>query len=99
MEIRPGSKDRLFASTVVVAIPVSRIYANWLDNQPSFCPVLRICGVPCPLCGGTRSVLLLVSGDPIGAFKMNAGVFLLSVFCGIVLISRERQRRFPPSCQ
>jgi len=49
------------------------------------CPVLRICHIPCPGCGLTRSVKFLLLGDvtssmryhPLGAVAVVSGVVLL----------------------
>ena len=70
----------LFAG-VVLASPVTRFVAEQLNHQPSLCPLLRVTGVACPSCGGTRASLFLLSGDPVSAMKANVGVtiFLLVV--------------------
>ena len=66
---------------VVLASPATQRLAKYLDHQPSLCPLLRVTGVTCPSCGGTRAGLFLLSGDPVAAVKANAGVtlFLLGV--------------------
>ena len=66
---------------MALASPVTRWVADQLNHQPSLCPLLRVTGVACPSCGGTRAGLFLLSGDPVAAVKANAGVtlFLLGV--------------------
>ena len=66
---------------VALASPATRWVADQLNHQPSLCPLLRVTGVACPSCGGTRAGLFLLSGDPVAAVKANAGVtlFLLGV--------------------
>lgn len=43
------------------------------------CPVRRLFGVPCPGCGSTRAVLLLLRGDFFGAATMNPVAVALSI--------------------
>ena len=71
----------LSCACVVLASPATRWVADQLNHQPSLCPLLRVTGVACPSCGGTRAGLFLLSGDPVAAVKANAGVtlFLLGV--------------------
>jgi len=65
----------------LLASPVTRWVAEQLNHQPSLCPLLRVTGVACPSCGGTRAGLFLLSGDPLAAVKANAGatMFLLVI--------------------
>ena len=35
------------------------------------CPLKRFLGVPCPTCGSTRALALLLRGDVCGAFEMQ----------------------------
>ena len=37
----------------------------------TLCPMKRLLGVPCPTCGATRAVVLLLRGDVCGAFVMQ----------------------------
>ena len=37
----------------------------------TLCPLKRLTGVPCPTCGSTRAVVLLLRGDAVGAFVMQ----------------------------
>lgn len=37
----------------------------------TLCPLKRLLGVPCPTCGTTRAVALLLQGDVCGAFEMQ----------------------------
>lgn len=71
----------LSCAGVALASPATRWVADQLNHQPSLCPLLRVTGVACPSCGGTRAGLFLLSGDPVAAVKANAGVtlFLLGV--------------------
>ena len=71
----------LSCAGVALGSPATRWVADQLNHQPSLCPLLRVTGVACPSCGGTRAGLFLLSGDPVAAVKANAGVtlFLLGV--------------------
>ena len=37
----------------------------------TLCPLKRLLGVPCPTCGTTRAVVLLLRGDVCGAFALQ----------------------------
>ena len=66
---------------VVLASPVTQRLADYLNHQPSLCPLQRITGIACPSCGGTRAGLYVLSGDLVSAIKVNVGVtiFLLAL--------------------
>ena len=66
----------LACAAAVIFSPGTRWVADQLNHQPSLCPLLRVTGVACPSCGGTRAGLFLLSGDPLAAVKANAGVTL-----------------------
>gem|GEM_PF-1859547 len=72
----------------VLASPATRWIADQLNHQPSLCPLLRLTGIACPSCGGTRAGVYLASGDPLTALKMNAGVTVGLVVAGIVMLHK-----------
>ena len=37
----------------------------------AFCPMLLVTGIPCPGCGMTRAIVLLLSGHPAESLKMH----------------------------
>ena len=45
----------------------------------TLCPLKRLLGVPCPTCGATRAVVLLLRGDICGAFAMQPLVMVVLV--------------------
>lgn len=67
-----------------MASPATRWVAEQLNHQPSLCPLLRVTGIACPSCGGTRAGVFLAAGDPLMALKMNAGVTVGLMVVGLV---------------
>jgi hypothetical protein len=61
---------------VVLASPLALRFAQYLEHQPSLCPLQQFAGMACPSCGGTRAVFYLWGADPIQAMKSNFGVTL-----------------------
>ena len=39
--------------------------------HPPLCPLLATTGVPCPLCGATRAVVLALRGDLVGSLRAS----------------------------
>ena len=67
------------------------------------CPLLRLAGLPCPTCGGTRAWWLASHGDFYSAFLMNpatALVFVLGALWTVYSLARlaglPRSRMFLP---
>jgi hypothetical protein len=84
MVLGASLKQTWWLAGLVIASPATRWVAEQLNHQPSLCPLLRVTGVACPSCGGTRAGLFLLSGDPLEAVKANAGVTLfLMVIAGL----------------
>lgn len=52
------------------------------------CPIAIITGFPCPGCGITRAFLLLLTGHPALAWKMNPCIYLWIVFFILFFFSR-----------
>jgi hypothetical protein len=61
----------------VLSSPLALRFAQYLEHQPSLCPLQQFAGMACPSCGGTRAAFYLWGADPIQALKSNAGVTLL----------------------
>lgn len=79
---------------IMLASPFTRWVADQLNHQPSLCPLLRLTGMPCPSCGGTRASLYLLSGDPIAALRANAGLTVF-VMAFAVFIAVTGVQPFP----
>lgn len=77
----------LAVAGLAVASPAARLVADWLQHQPSLCPLQRFVGIPCPSCGGTRAGLYLLGGDPVSAFAANPGVTAAALTLGALLIA------------
>ena len=78
---------------VVLATPLTRWVATTMERQPSLCPSQILFNAACPLCGGTRACMYLVSGDLASAMQSNVGatVFVASVaaIAATVLVRAE----------
>ena len=72
---------------LALASPATRWVADRLAEQQSLCPLLRLTGVPCPSCGGTRAALNLLAGDPVTALSLNAGATIFIAVVGIALMA------------
>lgn len=46
----------------------------------STCPVVMLIGFPCPACGLTRAVMLLLHLDFAGAFQMHPFIYMVIIF-------------------
>ncbi len=46
------------------------------------CPSMLFFGLPCPGCGMTRALWLLITGHPVGAFRMNPSLYVWLAFLG-----------------
>ncbi len=77
--------SRIAAGTglaVLAAIPWA-----WIDHAPVVCLFRRLLGRPCPGCGITHSVWLLLHGHPAAAFHWNPlGFLLLPALLAFVLL-------------
>ena len=71
------TKIELGLAGVVLASPLALRFAQYLEHQPSLCPLQQFAGMACPSCGGTRAVFYLWGAEPVQALKSNAGVTLL----------------------
>ena len=69
-----------------LAIAYHRSVAS--ENEIGVCLFKRLTNIPCPSCGSTRSVLLLLKGDVLGALSLNPfGVILMVIlFCSPIWI-------------
>ena len=66
------------------------LYAASPVHLPLPCPLLTVTGIPCPLCGMTRSVIALFRADFIGSVRFNPGGILLVFVAMIFSVWRPR---------
>lgn len=86
----------LGAAVLLGALAPPRLWAG----IPTFCPILRLTGRPCPTCGLTRSWSALLHGDLSGALAWHAlGPLLLAGLLGILgfWVIRQIPPRWPRS--
>lgn len=58
------------------------------------CPIYYIFGVPCPGCGMTRALFLLLSGDISGALHMHPLIVTMPVFISLYAFGTKRVRTY-----
>ena len=86
-----SSKDRIyFLLSGLIVVGYTWIIVNSIFLQGAkqiVCPIKMSTGIPCPSCGSTRSVLLLIEGDLLSALHSNPfgllifTVLLIGPFC------------------
>jgi hypothetical protein len=78
---------------IVLASPLTRWVATRMESQPSLCPSQILFNVACPLCGGTRASLYLLSGDVVSAVQSNAGAVAFTAAVGAVALTVMNQQQ------
>jgi len=77
------ARSRLY-SLIAVACLAGYVWLIYLhtyvgtSKQPTICMIKSITSVPCPSCGTSRAVILIMEGDYIEALKMNPLGFIIS---------------------
>jgi hypothetical protein len=66
--VRLAARDRVDRVLKASAIVAAALAVRWVPT----CAFLSMTGLPCPMCGGTRSAACLVRGDLTGAWDWNA---------------------------
>lgn len=93
----PLMAQRVLARAIVGAA-AAHLALSALGVSVWHCPVREVTGVPCPGCGLTRAIMLLLRGDFYGALKMHAYAPLLLValllLFGAAVLPREYSQRF-----
>ena len=76
-------RSRLY-SIIIIASLAGFVWITYLhiqgfnNSQPSVCMIKSTTGIPCPSCGTSRSVMLIMEGNYLGALKINPMGFLIS---------------------
>lgn len=78
--ISPVLRDRKFALILAGAASLQLTLVS-LSLPGWVCPIFRITGVPCPGCGLSRALMLLLEGDLKGSLRYHAfaPIFLLTI--------------------
>lgn len=103
--VRTGAERAvLMVSAAGLAVGVVWCAAVVWGLVPLACPWKSCTGLPCAGCGGTRAVLLLLSGQGLDALRMNPGVvgalavvLLLNLHAAAVLLLRAEPWRPGPA--
>lgn len=77
----PSAAIGRVALLAIVAVPAAWIHQHH-DPGP-LCPLRRLTGVPCPLCGSTTLVMELGAGRPLAAIAANPVTMV--ALCALVL--------------
>ena len=85
--ISPVLRDRSFVF-VVAAMAGVQVALVSLSLPGWVCPFFRLTGIPCPGCGLTRAVILLLKGDLQGSLRFHAfaPIFLLAAVALILVL-------------
>jgi len=95
-------KDEIRPSACIIAIPlvllITAAILFKLYIPELSCPIKSQTGLDCPGCGGTGASQKLISGDLVGAFKLNAlttgGIITLITFCIWSSIQKIRSGKY-----
>lgn len=74
------------------AVVMGGIAATWsILPHPPLCPLLATTGIPCPLCGATRSVVSLLRGDLVQSLTYSPlGVVVVGAVIAALFAWRRR---------
>ncbi len=53
------------------------------DSTPSLCPIKNVTGYPCPSCGSTRAVLLLLKGEFVQSLWLNPFGIIVAIIMAV----------------
>jgi hypothetical protein len=81
------TRTELGLAGMVLASPLALRFAQYLEHQPSLCPLQEFAGMACPSCGGTRAVFYIWGADPLQAMRSNIGVTLFILGIGGFLVA------------
>lgn len=70
----------------VAAVLVYAVLVNLIFH--AFCPLVILCGFPCPGCGASRAAACFVTGAWRQAWRMNPVIFPIALFCAYFCFNR-----------
>ena len=79
------SRNRLYLILLITSLAgYIWLYYNFTSNickkdSYVFCIMKRLTGIPCPSCGSTRSIILLIKGNFAEAFKLNPLGYIIAL--------------------
>jgi hypothetical protein len=94
-------RSRLY-SLVAIACLAGYVWLIYLhtyvgtSKQPTICMIKSITSVPCPSCGTSRSVIMIMEGNYFDALKMNPLGFIIScilLVCPVWIFADVMMRR------
>ena len=56
------------------------IFDSGMDSLMGGCIIKRVTGYPCPSCGITRALILILTGQPSGALLLNPMSYIVGTF-------------------
>jgi hypothetical protein len=95
------ARSRLY-SLVAIACLAGYVWLIYLhtyvgtSKQPTICMIKSITSVPCPSCGTSRSVIMIMEGNYFDALKMNPLGFIIScilLVCPVWIFADVMMRR------
>lgn len=72
----------LLPAAALLMLLLMRAALDALPEGYVMCPMLRLTGLRCPLCGGTHAALELMRGRLLSALRHNAFAVAVMLWCG-----------------
>ncbi len=77
------ARSRLYSIIAIASLAgfawISYLHTREFNtNEPSVCMIKSLTSIPCPSCGTSRSVMLIMDGHYLAAVKINPLGFLIS---------------------
>lgn len=88
-------------SAHLIAATIFQFVSPYVPGAFPTCAWLKLTGLQCPMCGGTRALYSLLSGDIVSSFLMNPLLIATYVAGGLILgqvaveVTSGRQLRWP----
>jgi hypothetical protein len=78
--------------SICIATAATAAYAVivWLGGSQTLCVYRNVFGIPCPGCGLTRALGLLIQGEPLRAFALHP-LYPLTILCIATILFRSRK--------